>query len=91
MPLSRRTLIGSSLAAATAAIRPAHAAANVLRIGISTSLDTLDPVMVTTGDEYIYANLVFNGLARMSSSPTWPRAGPSATTSSAGHSACAVA
>ena len=37
MPLSRRTLIGSSLAAATAvAVRPAHAAANVLRIGIST-------------------------------------------------------
>ncbi|HTG26469.1 MAG TPA: ABC transporter substrate-binding protein, partial [Reyranella sp.] len=66
MPLSRRTLIGSSLAAATAvAIRPAHAAANVLRIGISTSLNTLDPMMVTTGDEYIYANLVFNGLARM--------------------------
>src|SRR6266446_3950635 len=66
MPLSRRTLIGSSLAAATAvAVRPAQAAANVLRIGISTSLNTLDPMMVTTGDEYIYANLVFNGLARM--------------------------
>jgi peptide/nickel transport system substrate-binding protein len=66
MPLSRRTLIGSSLAVATAAaVRPAQAAANVLRIGISTSLNTLDPVMVTTGDEYIYANLVFNGLARM--------------------------
>ncbi|HEY4891464.1 MAG TPA: ABC transporter substrate-binding protein, partial [Reyranella sp.] len=66
MPLSRRTLIGSSLAAATAvAVRPAQAAANVLRIGISTSLNTLDPMMVTTGDEYIYTNLVFNGLARM--------------------------
>src|SRR5580693_6216460 len=66
MLLSRRTLIGSSLAVATAAaVRPAQAAANVLRIGISTSLNTLDPMMVTTGDEYIYANLVFNGLARM--------------------------
>jgi peptide/nickel transport system substrate-binding protein len=66
MPLSRRTLIGTSLAATTAAaLRPAHAAANVLRIGISTSLNTLDPMMVTTGDEYIYANLAFNGLARM--------------------------
>ena len=65
MPLSRRTLIGSSLAAATTAIRPAHAAAKVLLIGISTSLNLLDPMMVTTGDEYIYANLVFNGLARM--------------------------
>ncbi|MBV8409300.1 MAG: ABC transporter substrate-binding protein [Alphaproteobacteria bacterium] len=65
MPLFRRTLIGSSLAAATLAFRPAHAAGKVLRIGISTSLSTLDPMMVTTGDEYIHANLVFNGLARM--------------------------
>ncbi|HEX9329005.1 MAG TPA: ABC transporter substrate-binding protein, partial [Reyranella sp.] len=65
MPLSRRTLIGSSLAAATIATRPAHAVTKVLRIGISTSLNTLDPMMVTLGDEYIYANLVFNGLARM--------------------------
>jgi peptide/nickel transport system substrate-binding protein len=64
MPLSRRTLIGSSLAAA-AVVRPAHAAGKVLRIGISTSISTLDPMMVTTGDEYIYANLAFNGLARM--------------------------
>lgn len=66
MPISRRTLIGSSLAAATAAsIAPARAAVGVMRIGISTSLNMLDPMMVTTGDEYIYANLVFNGLARM--------------------------
>jgi peptide/nickel transport system substrate-binding protein len=64
MPLSRRTLIGSSLAAA-AITRPAQAAAGTMRIGISTSLNQLDPMMVTTGDEYIYANLVFNGLARM--------------------------
>lgn len=64
MSLSRGTLIGSFLAAA-AAIHPAHAAGKVLRIGISTSLNTLDPMMVTTGDEYIYANLAFNGLARM--------------------------
>src|SRR5258708_18865787 len=66
MPLSRRTPIGSSVATARAgAIGPANAAAKVLRIGISTSLVQLEPMMVTTGDEYIYANLVFNGLARM--------------------------
>ena len=65
MPLSRRTLIGSSLAAATIATRPAHAAGKTLRIGISTSLNQLDPMMVTLGDEYIYANLAFNGLTRM--------------------------
>lgn len=66
MPLSRRTLIGSSLAITTAAaIRPAHAAGNVLRIGIGSSLNMLDPMKVTIGDEYIYTNLVFNGLTRM--------------------------
>ena len=66
MSLSRRTLIGSSLAAATVAgSTPARAAGNVLRIGIGTSLNTLDPMMVTIGDEYIYANLAFNGLTRM--------------------------
>jgi peptide/nickel transport system substrate-binding protein len=66
MRLSRRTLIGSSLAATTAAaIEPARAAGNVLRIGISTSLNTLDPMMTTIGDEYIYDNLAFNGLTRI--------------------------
>jgi peptide/nickel transport system substrate-binding protein len=69
MPLSRRTLIGSSLAAAIAvpsgAVPSARAAGTMLRIGISTSLNSLDPMMVTTGDEYIYTNLLFNGLARM--------------------------
>jgi peptide/nickel transport system substrate-binding protein len=66
MPLSRRTLIGSSLATAAAIAAPsARAAGSVLRIGIGTSLNSLDPMMVTIGDEYIYTNLVFNGLARM--------------------------
>ena len=72
MPISRRTLIGSSVAAVTGAamtgaaiVRPAHAAGNVLRIGIGASLNRLDPMQVTIGDEYIYTNLVFNGLTRM--------------------------
>ena len=64
MPLSRRTLVATSLAAA-AIIRPAHAAAMVMRIGIGTSLATLDPLRTTIGDEYIYDNLLFNGLTRM--------------------------
>lgn len=63
MPITRRLLIGSSLA--LPALRTARAASSVLRIGISTSLATLDPMMTTTGDEYIYDNLVFNGLTRM--------------------------
>ena len=54
MTISRRTLLGTSLAATTvAAIGPAHAAGNVLRIGIGTSLNTLDPMLTTVGDEYI--------------------------------------
>jgi peptide/nickel transport system substrate-binding protein len=63
MPITRRLLLGSSLALPT--FRIARAASSVLRIGISTSLATLDPMMTTTGDEYIYDNIVFNGLTRM--------------------------
>jgi peptide/nickel transport system substrate-binding protein len=63
MPITRRLLLGSSLA--LPAVRIARAASSVLRIGISTSLATLDPMMTTTGDEYIYDNIVFNGLTRM--------------------------
>src|SRR5471032_1528929 len=66
MTISRRTLLGTSLAATTAAaIGPAHAVGNVLRIAIGTSLNTLDPMMTTIGDEYIYDNLAFNGLTRI--------------------------
>ncbi len=63
MPITRRLLLGSSLA--LPALRIARAASSVLRIGISTSLATLDPMMTTTGDEYIYDNILFNGLTRM--------------------------
>jgi peptide/nickel transport system substrate-binding protein len=65
MPISRRALIGSTLAATALTARPVKAAANVLRIGIGTTLVTLDPMRTTLGDEYIYDNLVFNGLTRM--------------------------
>ena len=67
MQLSRRALIGSTLAAAStgAAMIPAHAASAVMRIGVGTTLAVLDPMRTTIGDEYIYDNLVFNGLTRM--------------------------
>jgi peptide/nickel transport system substrate-binding protein len=66
MTISRRTLLGTSIAATTAAaIGPARAAGNVLRIAIGTSLNTLDPMMTTIGDEYIYNNLAFNGLTKI--------------------------
>ncbi len=63
MSLTRRLLIGSSLAASM--ISRARAADGVMRIGISTSLTTLDPLMTSTGDEYIFDNICFNGLTRM--------------------------
>jgi len=65
MPITRRTLLGSSIALST--IGSARAAAPVLRIGISTSLNTLDPLLTTLGDEYIYDNIMFNGLTRINS------------------------
>ncbi|HTI84611.1 MAG TPA: ABC transporter substrate-binding protein [Acetobacteraceae bacterium] len=63
MSLTRRLLIGSSLAASM--VSSARAADGVVRIGISTSLNTLDPLMTSTGDEYIFDNICFNGLTRM--------------------------
>lgn len=63
MNLRRRTLLASTLA--FPALRQASAAQEVLRIGIGTSLTNLDPMKTTIGDEYIYDNLVFNGLTRM--------------------------
>jgi peptide/nickel transport system substrate-binding protein len=73
MPLTRRVTLGTMLAGALAApaLRTAHAAApNVLRIGIGNSLNRLDPLLTTIGDEYIYDNLVFNGLTRMAEDMT---------------------
>jgi peptide/nickel transport system substrate-binding protein len=63
MRLTRRTILGATLA--LPAIRTARAAPEVLRMGIGTSLSKLDPLLTTIGDEYIYDNLVFNGLTRM--------------------------
>ncbi len=46
--------------------RPQHAAAQgIVRISVGTSLGSLDPARTSTGEEYIYDNLVFNGLTRM--------------------------
>jgi peptide/nickel transport system substrate-binding protein len=63
MSLSRRAVLGAAMA--LPALRVARAASEILRIGIGTSLAKLDPLLTTIGDEYIYDNLVFNGLTRM--------------------------
>ncbi len=72
MTITRRTMLGSALAGSLAmpALRRAYAADGVLRIGIGTSLAKLDPLLTTIGDEYIYDNLVFNGLTRMAEDQT---------------------
>ncbi len=63
MTLTRRAILGATLA--LPAIRTASAANDILRIGTGTSLAKLDPLLTTIGDEYVYDNLVFNGLTRM--------------------------
>ncbi len=69
MMLTRRTALAAALAAPF--IHPARAAeTGILRIGIGASLAKLDPLLTTIGDEYIYDNLVFNGLTRMAEDQT---------------------
>jgi peptide/nickel transport system substrate-binding protein len=64
MTIRRRALLGAALAVpALQAVRAAPG--NVLRIGIGTSPNTLDPLLTTIGDEYIYDCLVFSGLTRI--------------------------
>jgi peptide/nickel transport system substrate-binding protein len=64
MGLTRRGLLGSAFVlAATGDV--AAATASVMRIAVGASPTRLDPMMTTIGDEYIYDNLVFNGLTRM--------------------------
>lgn len=69
MTIGRRTVLGTALATPILAgpgLQVARAApGNVLRIGIGSSLNTLDPMLATIGDEYIYDCLVFNGLTRI--------------------------
>lgn len=45
--------------------RAAWAADRPLRVALSSSLVRLDPLLTTFGDEYVYSNLVFNGLTRV--------------------------
>ncbi|MGE0715130.1 MAG: ABC transporter substrate-binding protein [Alphaproteobacteria bacterium] len=59
-----RMVLPAALAAALVLPDPA-AAQGVLRIAVGTSLKLLDPAKTTTGEEYIFDNLVFNGLTRM--------------------------
>ena len=64
MTVRRRTLLGAALALPAAQAARA-APGNVLRIGIGTTPNTLDPMLATIGDEYIYNCLVFSGLTRI--------------------------
>ncbi|WP_439579803.1 ABC transporter substrate-binding protein [Elioraea sp.] len=64
--LTRRHLGAATLVAPFFVPQRASAqASGNLRIALGTSLRTLDPAKTTLGEEYIYDNLVFNGLTRM--------------------------
>src|SRR5262245_31233115 len=52
------------LAAALAAAAPA-AAQGVLRVGVSSNLNTLDPPKMKIGEEYVFNYLVFNALTQI--------------------------
>ncbi|MBL8704185.1 MAG: ABC transporter substrate-binding protein [Rhodospirillales bacterium] len=66
---TRRKLLGTSLALASAPLIasavPAAAQSANLKIAIDNSPNNMDPLKHTIASEYIYANLVFNGLTRM--------------------------
>ncbi len=65
--LTRRDLGAAALAApfVLSGAAKAQAGGGTLRIALGANLRTLDPAKTTTGEEYIYCNLVFNGLTRM--------------------------
>ena len=67
--IARRKFLSSTLIAASAPLLglglPAFAQATRLRIAIDGSPNNLDPLKTTTASEFIYGNLVFNGLTRM--------------------------
>ena len=71
MTITRRTALASA-AALSLPLVGARAGRwrRVLRIGVGSSLAKLDPMLTTIGDEYIYDNLVFNGLTRMAEDQT---------------------
>src|SRR5262245_7829338 len=58
----KRFLLG--LAIALAMVSSAFAQGTI-RVAVGTTLGQLDPAKTTTGDEYIYVHLVFNGLTRI--------------------------
>ncbi len=65
-PTRRQAMATLAGAALPFAIPPlAQAAGRSLRLGLGASPDHLDPLLTTFGDEYVYVNLVFNGLTRM--------------------------
>lgn len=61
----RSCVIAAVAAVGLAATALPAAAQGNLRIAVGTSLANLDPARTTNGEEYIYNNLVFNGLTRM--------------------------
>ena len=68
-------------------------AGGVLKIALTSNLNTLDPAKSKSGDEYLYMFMVFNALTMidrdLNLKPDLPKAGKAATTSRPGRSTCA--
>jgi peptide/nickel transport system substrate-binding protein len=67
MKLTRRGILRGTVILAAEPVWPSSANADqgMLSVAISTSIAALDPMKTVSGDEYIYNNLVFNGLTRI--------------------------
>jgi peptide/nickel transport system substrate-binding protein len=62
---TRRGLLAAPAVLAALPARAQGGGGAPLRIAVGATLRTLDPAKISNGEEYIYCNLVFNGLTRM--------------------------
>ena len=63
-----KVMIGGALLGQSALARSAWAAAGVLRVAVSSNINTLDPAKTKIGEEYIVNFLVFSGLTEIDGS-----------------------
>jgi peptide/nickel transport system substrate-binding protein len=64
MPPRRHLAFAAAIAALAALAGPARAQ-GVLTVGLGAPVAQLDPARTTTGEEYVYVHLVFDGLTRI--------------------------
>ena len=60
-----KVMLGGALLGQSVLVRPASAASGVLRVAVSSNINTLDPAKTKIGEEYIVNFLVFSGLTEI--------------------------